>query len=148
MSVDVSLVNPNVGLEDQLTQLQTYLALATAHLIGSAHVINQDTVLTDLTAIESAFGGYAAQTITAWNGPYIDAAGNVYMLSPRLNFVASGAGPAGQVYGGWIQTAGGILESTFLLAPTPPKTMSLATDSLAFVVKYTYPNLGIVTLEL
>lgn len=90
------------------------------HLYKSDTVITRDTVKADLT--ECDFDGYAAITLTTWNNPYVNAAGQCVCLAGEKQFDTATPWTTGNnVYGWWIEESGGdlILAGRFSDAPRP-----------------------------
>ncbi len=144
MESSANLVSPQVGALDQLTQLQAYLALSTVHLFQAAFIPGPGTVIGDLTAIEATYTGYAAKVITAFSAPGLDAEGVATMLGLPATFAPTGTAITNVIHGGWIQSAGGILEFAFVL-PTA-KGMASAVDFLNLVVGVQQPGPGFVSI--
>jgi hypothetical protein len=70
---------------------------------------NRNTKLSDLT--EATFGGYSRQTISAWDGPYLDPTGNAYLLSPLQVFTCNGSG-SNQCYGAFLASVNSGVQAT------------------------------------
>ena len=62
-------------------------------------VPDRGTVLSQLA--EADFGGYARTAIAAWDGPYIDALGNAWFISPLQIFTADGT-TSNQIFGSFL----------------------------------------------
>lgn len=86
-------VSAIVGLEG--TALATATDVQMILYTNNASLDNT-VVLSSLT--EATYGGYARQTISAWNGPYLDQFGQGYILSPLVVFTANGT-TSNQIYG-------------------------------------------------
>lgn len=142
MAADAPLFGPDVGGNDLIAQLQTYLALAVMHLAKAPPPSLKTTVLADLTAVEADYTGYAAKTLTAWTGPFNTSLGGSSILSPLASFSPTGTTISNTIYGGWIESAGGVLELIFTLST--PVGLGSATDVLSLVAEFMLPGYGVI----
>jgi hypothetical protein len=101
-----------------ITATQLPYKTGLAKLFKSAIVFSPALAQADLAAIEADFTGYAAITETTLPLPYLDLIkGGVSFQVPTLPYqVASPATVGNQIYGGWFETAGGVLLMAWQLA--------------------------------
>lgn len=114
-TANLAAYEPLTGLMRDATALQTALVNAELHLTKASFVGEPELTLADLTAIEADYTGYAAATIAAYAGPFVDDANTAVLVSPGTNFAPSGTAVLNTIYGGWVETAAGVLMYTFLL---------------------------------
>jgi hypothetical protein len=76
--------------------LETDLVAATNVQLGcytNPVTWGRETTLDQIT--EATFGGYARETLAAWNGPWLDEDGNAYIISDLVVFVCDGTNGQG-----------------------------------------------------
>lgn len=122
----------NVGLLDQADGYQTVIQAQTVEarlFASSSGPFQRTTTLSALT--EMTFPGYARISISAWDGPYQDADGDTYLVSPQLLFERnSDAGPA--------EFAGGV----YLVKQTGTQATGSATVTAGAVTAISVTNPG------
>lgn len=113
---------PVAGCQVSAAEMQTELANSVLHLFKSDLDPNPSTPLSEYTAAEADYDGYAAETLAAWNDPIL-APGTGYMIgSPLVQFAC--ADPftgGGNTIGGCylVDSAGKIRLAVKFTAPIP-----------------------------
>lgn len=75
-------------------------------LLGSSISVGTGTTLTNCTAAEAAFTGYARATMTGWTVPATDGSGRAASTATAL-FTPTGSGGSGNIYGYFLTDSGG-----------------------------------------
>jgi hypothetical protein len=104
------------GLGTALSSYKTVLATATMHLTQFPFVPSSSSTYADLLANEASYPGYTAPTVGPATGPFPDQAGRQVLLLVRAVFAANLATPAGNITGGWVQSAANAPEFVFTFA--------------------------------
>lgn len=106
-----TIVYPNSGALWLAGIVQAELASAEIKLFKSGTItLSRETVLADLAAEEADYTGYAAEVITAFSAPYVEASGGATIYSGLAAFAAAAPYTVANSIGGWwIETTGGDL---------------------------------------
>jgi hypothetical protein len=93
-----AIVYTVAALFEYLTAWKTALIARTvlARLAKNNVTITASTTLTNLT--QAVFGGYAPVAVTNFNGPFIDGAGQPYMVTNVCDFQANGSTSPDNIY--------------------------------------------------
>jgi hypothetical protein len=106
-------------------------------LFASSYTPSVNTVLSDLTAIEATFTGYAPIVLAMTQGA-VDGTGLPYSQSQLLKFVATDAVTPNQIYGWWVDDGTNVLEVQ--LFNNNPIPMATAGAELSGVLADSYPT--------
>lgn len=118
----VSYLYTNVELLRIIVAEQLPYKTGLAKLFQSQIAFNPLLAQADFDAIECDFTGYAAITETTLPDPYLDnVRGGVSFQVPTLQYNTGNAPVTGNdVWGGWFETAGGVLLCAWQLAVSKP----------------------------
>jgi hypothetical protein len=104
-------------------------------LFKSAFTVQVNTLLSDLTAIEADYDGYAAQPVTMSLG-FVDPNNNAVAQSQLLTFAPTGSVTSNQIFGWWIDDGVNVLMGGSLVAPV---TLDGPTKELSVVLQDSFP---------
>lgn len=132
-----TMLYPNVGALKLASTVQTLLAASKLKLFSSAIALGPGTKQSDLAAHESAFSGYAAKAVAAWQNPYLAGTGGANISSGYQQWdwvapVPPALPVAENVLGWWLEDAAGDLIAAGLF--DNPIPMGNVGDSLPLTV--------------
>lgn len=93
-------------LDTESQMLNYFLANSYMGLLAASITVSTGTTLTNCTAAECTFAGYARYHMTAWTTPAIDGSGAAASACTGF-FTPSGGGGSGNVYGYFLTDSGG-----------------------------------------
>lgn len=132
----MALVVPNVAENTLLDAIRTELLQGgTLHLFASNHTPVAADVLATYTAIESAFGGYAAITCNSWGAVAQNASAEAETDETVRTFTATGAGLPETAYGAYYVDSNGALAYAELFQT--PVVLSVAGHTVNFQPRFT-----------
>lgn len=94
---------------------------------------------------EADYAGYQRATISAFNGPYLDADHNAYMVTPLLDFVCSGGGNTNSIYNAALCGTNGTTATATATATggaAPIDSVTLTAGGSGYILPPTYTISG------
>lgn len=131
---------PLSGCLQSAAEMRAALANSVLHLFQESLSPNPSTPLSEYTAAEADYDGYAAVTISAWNAPIL-APGSGYMIgSPLVQFVWTlDTDAVGNVIKGcYLVDSGGKLRLTVIFTELVP--MELAGQGIPVNLVWFFPT--------
>jgi hypothetical protein len=132
---------PLEACEAQALEAQTAMAMSVVHLFANTLPAPDPTIpLTEYTANEADFSGYASETLTAWFTP-IFAEGSGYMIqSPwvQFEFDDTPGTPTNVVSGLYVVDADGVIRLTVIF--TEPIPMQVHGQGIGFNLTLLFPT--------
>jgi hypothetical protein len=125
-----------------VTAIQTDFLTAELHLVKALVPLLPGMVTADLSAQEADFSGYAAITLATMPDPFVDGVlGGVSFSMPTRQFnTASPTTIPNDIYGGWLETTGGLLIVAFMFPSSFP--MQVPFSSLGLELLWNFFGTG------
>lgn len=109
------------------------------HLYQSDLAFDADNVLSDYSAIESDFDGYASKQLTAWGVPSVpDGSGRAYVIETLRTWIVTGLTNLPQTVYGYYVSNDNTGELLWVQRAAVPVALSLVGDFYAVIPKFTF----------
>lgn len=117
-----TFIYPNSALLDNVTAIQLDYKTGLVKLLKSAIVLTPDLDAAACAAAEADFSGYLAHTYTTLPAPFLDQNHDgVSFTCTTADFATADPTTVGNdIYGGWVEDAGGDLLVAFLFSTSYP----------------------------
>lgn len=143
----VQSVFPTAEQVRQANLVRTAYGTALCKLFKSDIDLTLFLTAADLAAVEADFVGYTPVTFTTVGPTFIDPAGGVSFDLESAFFQATNAVTPNDIYGGWVETAGGDLMVAWKLQGSYPMNVALAAMSLDQLVNMFGPRIFVLVLN-
>lgn len=128
---------PNVAEVSLLQGIIDFLLEGgTLHLFKTNHTPVAGDTLATYTAIEAAFGGYAAKTLTGWTAAATNGSGQAETQNSIQTWITTGAGLPETIYGVFVEDVNGDLAYAELF-PTGGLVLSAAGLPISYLPVFT-----------